>query len=143
MIIIFLVLVSLGTAAFIFINNKKLLLLKQQLLLVNNQNNNLKNKLSKFTSSKNLKFKFFTPNNTGGILKENTSVYISPIESSVLIHKLNIKMEVYIIDMVENSKIVWYYVALPLDSNINSRGWVKKSDFTIFYNNSQSVSKKI
>ena len=143
MVIIFCLLTSLATITSIFISNKKLVLLKHQLHLISNQNNNLKNNLSKFTCAKNLEFKFLIPNYAAGILKENTNVYLSPIENSVLIHKLNIKMEVYIIDMVENCNKTWYYVSLPLDSNTNSRGWVQKTDFNIFYNNTQGISKKI
>lgn len=130
----------LAIISLIFINNKKILLLKQQLLLSNNQINKLKNKLSEI-SIKDIKLTFVTPDNIKGILKENTNVLLCPIKNSFVLHKTNIKMEVYIIDMVMYKNSTWYYVSLPLDKNINSRGWVNKSDFSIFYDNTKDISK--
>ena len=138
-VILFLI-AAIGIISFIFINNKKILLLKQQLLLANNQNNKLKSKLNEF-SLKDIKLTFITPDNIKGILNKNTNVLLCPIKNSTVLHKTNIKMEVYIIDMVTYKNTTWYYVSLPLDNNINSRGWVNKSDFSIFYDNTKNISK--
>ena len=128
-------------AGFIIYTIKKLVLLKQQLVISNNQINSLKNKLSHILPKGELKLKFLKPSNKGGIIKENSKVLIAPFENSLLLHKPNVKMEVYILDMVENKKSIWYYVALPLENNINSRGWVKASEFSILYSNSQDICK--
>lgn len=138
-VILFLI-AAIGIISFIFVTNKKVLILKQQLLLSNNQNNKLKSKINEF-SLKDIKLTFITPDNIKGILKENTNVLLCPIKNTTVLHKTNIKMEVYIIDMVTYKNTTWYYVALPLDKNINSRGWVNKNDFSIFYDNTKSVSK--
>lgn len=139
---IFLILVIAGVAGFIIYNNKKLVLLKQQLMISNNQINNLKTKLSGVCPSGKVQLKFLTPQNKGGIIKENSKVLISPIENSMTLHKPNVKMEVYIIDMVQNRSTIWYYVILPLENSINSHGWVKATDFSILYSYSQSVYRK-
>ena len=46
-------------------------------------------------------------------------------------------MEVYIIDEVKNNQTYWYYVSLPLDSNINSRGWICEEEFLTLYDNTK------
>jgi hypothetical protein len=66
---------------------------------------------------------------------------IAPIESSNLLQTTQVKMEVKILDKAEVLRDTWFYVALPIDSNINSRGWVKQSDFSLFYNNSRNITK--
>lgn len=139
---LFILLVTTASAVFFIYNNKKLILLKQQLMLTNSQNNTLQKKLSNYSYRKNIEIKFLQPTNKGGIINKDSSVLISPIDNSPVLHKSNMKMEVYIIDKAEYSNNIWYYVALPLENNINSRGWVKENDFSIFYDDSTSISKK-
>lgn len=142
LIFIFLIVILTGVAGFIIYSNKKLLLIKQQLMISNNQINNLKNKISRICPSGKIQLKFMIPHNKGGIIKENSKVLISPIENSLTLHKPNVKMEVYILDMVDHQSLTWYYVILPLENNINSHGWVRSIDFSILYNDSQMLYKK-
>lgn len=122
--------------------DRKQSILRRQLLVSNSQNNSLKSKLSKYNRTKDsIKIKYLNPNNPMGIIKEGTNVLVSPLEDSILLHKTNIKMEVRILDKAEILKQVWYYIALPVDSNINSRGWIKQSDFSLFYDNSKNITK--
>lgn len=122
--------------------NKKQVLLKKQILIINSQNNNLKSKLSKLTQKKNtIQIKYLSPNSPMGLIKEGSNILISPLEDSLLLHKSNIKMEVKILDKVEVLREVWYYIALPIDTNINCRGWVKQSDFSLFYSNCRTLTK--
>ena len=118
----------------IFYFDRKQSILKHQLLVANSQNNNLRSKLSKFTRTKeSIQIKYLIPTNYAGLLKEKSNVLIAPIESSNLLQTTQVKMEV--------KRDTWFYVALPIDSNINSRGWVKQSDFSLFYNNSRNITK--
>lgn len=129
--ILFLALTLIGSAILAIYYNKKILFLKHQLRILN--------KTSPKTN-RNIRLTFFVPNSRGGIIKENSRVLISPLSQSQTLHKAKIKMEVYIIDMAKDYNNTWYYVSLPLDNNINSRGWVKSTDFSIMYSNSNSVS---
>lgn len=138
--IIFLILI-IALIITIFYFDRKQAILKHQLLVANSQNSNLKSKLSKFTKSKDsIKIKYHVPTSYVGLLKENSKVLIAPIENSSLLQTTQIKMEVKILDKAEILRDTWFYVALPIDSNINSRGWVKQSDFSLFYNNSRNIT---
>lgn len=141
--IIFLILlIALISTVFYF--DRKQAILKHQLLVANNQNSSLRSKLSKLSKSTtdSIKIKFSVPTNYIGLLKENSKVLIAPIENSTVLQKTQIKMEVKILDRAEVLRETWFYVALPIDSNINSRGWVKQSNFSLFYNNSKSITNR-
>lgn len=126
----------------IFYFDRKQSILKHQLLVANSQNNNLRSKLSKLTrSNDSIKIKFLIPTNYAGLLKEKSNVLIAPIDNSSLLQKTQVKMEVKILDTAEVLRETWLYVALPIDTNINSRGWVKQSDFSLFYDSSKNITK--
>jgi len=115
--------------------DKKESILKHQLVVSNNYNKRLKDDLSKYGGTKNnIKIEFSTPIKFLGIIKEETSIFLCPIQNTILMHRTAIKMEVNIIDQCKINNSIWFYVTLPLDSSINCRGWVKSIDFTIFYN---------
>lgn len=114
--------------------DRKYSILKHQLLVSNNYNRSLKEKLSRYGSNKsNIKVIFSTPSKLLGIIKEGTSIFLCPIENTLLMHRTNIKMEVHILDQCRINNSIWFYVTLPTDSNINCRGWVTSMDFTMFY----------
>lgn len=126
----------------VFYYENKLVTLRRQLLVANSQNNNLRGKYTRATKRKEkLQIRYLQPSSSLGITKEGTSLYASPLEDSDVLQQPNIKMEVRILDKAEVFKQVWYYISLPVDTNINSRGWVKHSDFTLIYNNSKNVTK--
>ena len=131
--ILFIILIA--TIFFIIVYyDRKYSILKHQLIVSNNYNRNLKEKLSKHGSNKsNIKVEFSTPSKLLGIIKEETSIFLCPIENTILMHRTNIKMEVNILDQCRINNSIWLYVTLPTDSNINCRGWVKSIDFTMFY----------
>lgn len=142
--IIFLILIL--CIIFIFIScDKKVATLKKQLIVANNQNTSLRAKLSKYSSlsDNNIQVKFLNLNNNIGLINSNTNILIAPISGFNIINKSVVKMEVAILDKVEIKSKVWYYVSLPLDSNINSRGWVREEDFFSFYNSNNISSNSI
>ena len=131
--ILFIILIA--TIFFIIVYyDRKYSILKHQLIVSNNYNRNLKEKLSRYGSNKsNIKVEFSTPSKLLGIIKEGTSIFLCPIENTLLMHRTNIKMEVHILDQCRINNSIWFYVTLPTDSNINCRGWVTSMDFTMFY----------
>ncbi|MDZ5016618.1 hypothetical protein GNF72_15555, partial [Clostridium perfringens] len=60
---------------------------------------------------------------------------------SQLIRKINIRMEVGILDSAEVTKQIWYYVNLPIDNCMNCRGWINSKEFSMFYSESSSITK--
>ncbi|MDO5039828.1 hypothetical protein [Clostridium sp.] len=124
----------------IFSYEKKLNLSRKQLIVANSQINKLKKYApSHYNTKGGLSIKFSYPENNFGIIKENSKVFISPLDNSYIIQILNVKMEVKILDKAEVGKDTWYYISLPIDSNINSRGWIKSTCFSYLYSNSNSV----
>ena len=142
--IIFLILIS--CIIFIFIScDKKVATLKKQLLVANNQNTSLRAKLYKYSGliDNNIQVKFLNLYNNTGLINSNTDILIAPISGISVLNKSVVKMEVIILDKVEIKNKIWYYVSLPLDSNVNSRGWVREEDFYSFYNSNNTSSNSI
>ena len=142
--IIFLILIS--CIIFIFIScDKKVATLKKQLLVANNQNTSLRAKLYKYSGliDNNIQVKFLHLYNNTGLINSNTDILIAPISGISVLNKSVVKMEVIILDKVEIKNKIWYYVSLPLDSNVNSRGWVREEDFYSFYNSNNTSSNSI
>ena len=142
--IIFLILISF--IIFIFIScDKKVATLKKQLLVANNQNTSLRAKLYKYSGliDNNIQVKFLNLYNNTGLINSNTDILIAPISGISVLNKSVVKMEVIILDKVEIKNKIWYYVSLPLDSNVNSRGWVREEDFYSFYNSNNTSSNSI
>lgn len=126
----------------IFYYSKEQSILRHKLLVVNSQNTSLRSELAKYKKSKEpIKIKFSIPNNPMGIIKENSNILIAPIENSALLHKNKIKMEVRILDKAQIKNQSWYYISLPVDDDINSRGWIQQKDFSLFYDNSKNIRK--
>lgn len=139
--LIFLLLVLIILFVIFYYENKHTTL-RRQLIVANSQNNNLRSKYAKVNKRKeSLQIRYMQPSNSLGITKEGTLLYASPLDDSVVLQKPSVKMEVRILDKAEVFKQTWYYIALPVDTNINSRGWVKQSDFTLLYNNSKNITK--
>lgn len=139
--VIFLILIL--CIVFIFISfDKKVAILKKQLLVANNQNTSLRAKVANYSSDREcVQIKFFMcPCNTG-LINSNCNVFIAPLRSSCILNKSPVKMEVKLLDKAHVRGENWYYVSLPLDSNINSRGWVNENDFASFYNSSTNIIK--
>lgn len=127
----------------VFYYQNKQLILRHQLIATNSHNNNLKSKYNKaIYYKKNVEILYMTPKNTLGLIREGTILQSSPLRDSAILQKTNIKMEVRILDKAKVCNETWYYIALPIDSNINSRGWVNACDFTLIYNNSTNVTKR-
>ncbi|PRR79971.1 hypothetical protein [Clostridium vincentii] len=126
----------------IFYYDRKYSLLKHQLIVSNKSNSSLKEKLSKYGIDKStIKVAFSTPSKLLGIIKEKTSIFLCPIENTILMHRTNIKMEVHILDQCIINNTIWFYVDLPTDSNINCRGWVMSINFLTFYDTLPSITE--
>ena len=128
----------------------KLSLARKEQMIASNQYIALREHYRKLSKSKfnsnirrniNLSIKFLTPISKAGITKPNISLYIAPLYDSPNIKDINIRMEVSILDSAEINGETWFYVVLPIDSNVNCRGWINKNDFFTIYSNSRNVSK--
>ena len=99
-------------------------LLKSQLSILRDKYNKL------LESRKNYLLEFLTVDNQYGLLPMNTNTYLFPDKNAPVLKTLDIGMQAGILEKVVIDDSIWYYVALPLDSNINSRGWVTEDSFS-------------
>ena len=113
--------------------------LKHNLILVTQYNEKLKKELC-MNKSKNICAKFSTPLNTYGILNEGIQIYIAPLENSSVINSIKEEMQVDILDECTLSDVTWFYINLPLDSDVNCHGWVKKCNFSMLCSNKNEIT---
>lgn len=141
---------ALGIAGGYFYFDYKLSIARKQQMIATNQYTILRanyKKLAKsrstnnFSSNTNISVKFSTPISKAGITNPNISLYLAPLYDAPAIRNINIRMEVSILDSAEVNNETWFYVALPIDSTINSRGWINKNNFSTIYSNSKDVAK--
>ncbi|WP_315080311.1 hypothetical protein [uncultured Clostridium sp.] len=135
--LLFIIVVA-GSLLFLIYNyENKISLVKKQLIASQEQFYKLKAKYDQLNSLKNNpSIMFLDLTEHTGLLTKDSMVYLSPNELAPTLQKLDISMEVYILDKALCDKIVWYYVSLPIDTNINSRGWVKENSFSNFLDKS-------
>ena len=112
--------------------------LKHKLVVIAQHNETLKKELC-MNKAANLSAKFPTPLNNSGILNEGVNIYIAPLNNSSVINKNKVKTQVDILDECTLSDITWFYISLPLESDVNCHGWVKKNDFSMLCSNTQDI----
>lgn len=109
---------------------RKLAMAKKRLLSTSNQFYNIRNQYrNSFSKLENINIRFLTPPIKTAITNNNIDMFLAPLPNSPKLKKLEIKMEVNILDTAIINNTLWYYVNLPIDSQYNCRGWVKDSDF--------------
>ncbi|GIM30582.1 hypothetical protein CPJCM30710_32480 [Clostridium polyendosporum] len=137
-IIILLLLLALACTYLYF--DKKLTAIKHQLFFINKQYKALKNKYSaKYKSSPNVYVKYSIPSCSSGVTQSNAILFLAPIATSPVINNINEKLQVTILDEAEINNEKWFFVSLPLSTNVNSKGWIKKTDFSLIFSNSKEV----
>lgn len=140
----------LGIASGYYYFDYKLSIARKQQMIASNQYTALRENYKKIIKTKSepnisrntsISIKFITPVSKAGITNSNISVYIAPLYDSPILKNINIRMEANILDSAIIDNQTWFYVTLPIDTNINSRGWINKNDFSTIYSNSKSVEK--
>lgn len=127
----------LGAAGFLFLKNmdNKFVELQKSNMLLRSQLNKLKKESSdtkNSISSVNLNIEFLPSPNRFCLIPQNTAVKLCPIETSHTIRTLSSGMECKILEKAKISSLNWYYVSLPVEGNVNSRGWIKESSILNF-----------
>lgn len=139
--IIILILIAALVGMYLYFDYK-FSMLRKKLMLTSNQYNKMSKNYNKIKrQASGIEVKFSTPTSKIGITTNRANVYLAPMVSSPLIKKLNIRMEVNILDKADLDSETWYYINLPVDTNLNCRGWIKENDFSILENNSKAVKQ--
>lgn len=129
-----------GAVFFLVYNyENKISLIKKQLIASQKQFLTLKSKYNELNTLQNTpSIIFLDLTELKGLLTKDSIVYLYPNELAPTLQVLYMSMEVSILDKSLFNETIWYYVSLPLDTNINSRGWVKETSFSAFFNPSSS-----
>lgn len=134
------ILLILAILIIVFYFNKKVLDLRQQYISLNRQYVNVREKYSKeYRSTNNVSIIYNSINSFEAITNPNINVYLGPITACPILNTITDKIKVSILDEAACNNEIWYYVRLPINSNVNSKGWIKKSDFSIILNNSSEI----
>lgn len=107
--------------------NQKLSTQKTQLKIISRQNREFKSKIESARSAEGpIIIKYKTPLFKSGTTKEVCSLYLSPLENSLVLSNLVKITPVEIQDCAEIFDISWYEVSIKSQTNINNKGWIKK-----------------
>ncbi|MBE6070493.1 MAG: hypothetical protein E7208_00875 [Clostridium butyricum] len=137
MVIILLILILLGLGTgFFFINKyeKTISSLRLNLMMTQKQLDVLIKQQK--SSDKNFLIEFLDIDTNYGILTESSRIYLSPNSNSPCLYVNSESITVNIIEKALIDNAIWYYVNLPINSNINSKGWAINSSFSSVYNES-------
>lgn len=91
-------------------------------------------------SNKNFTIEFLELDYIYGTLKDSSSIYLAPNSTYPCLYINNEPLEIRIIEKASVENNIWYYVQLPIDSNINSKGWVISSSLSNLYSEPLSTT---
>lgn len=117
---------------------------KKKLNLITSQYNSIK-KSTLFEKSlfKNLKLQYSKSPYTYGITSADIKVNYLPIDGFKTLIEIKEPLELYILEQCINNSEIWFYVDLKMQNNINSRGWIKKNDFSILRDESVPMNSNL
>ncbi|GFP78536.1 MULTISPECIES: hypothetical protein [Clostridium] len=141
LIIIFLLILVIACMYLYF--DRKLSFSRQQYLLLSNQHKALREKYNSLNSSlTNISIRYLNTTTSNGVTLEGVFLMLSPLEKGPIINKITQKLQVRILEEAEVSNQIWYFVSLPLNTDFNSKGWLRKSDFSLLFSSSQDVMNR-
>lgn len=133
-----------GCGYMFFYFDSKLKVYKRQLMAANNQVTKTQGKPSsdtlktQSTTPKEVQIVYNAPTYKYGITLPYTAVYLAPVENSYIVNKLKDKLQVEILYEAEINKQTWFFISLGLDTNVNSKGWVRKAQVSMYIDDSTS-----
>lgn len=134
-IFILIIIILSGGTAFFFINKftKTISSLKLDLLMTKKQLSSVINN-RKPPDNKDFIINFLDCEYSYGNLNSSTNIYLYPDHNSPSLTKISDALIVSIIDKVIVHDSTWYYVKLPIDSDINIKGWVIENSLLNLFN---------
>jgi hypothetical protein len=129
--ILFIALLIFSLFSYFYYNNK-IIMIRKQLLLNTKQYESLKRKYKNIKVDNIVSVKYYVPAYKTGVISNNTQLHIAPLDNSQVLRNIAPNTKVSILDSSEVNNEVWYYINLPIKSNINCRGWISSKNFNIF-----------
>ncbi|VYT97456.1 hypothetical protein [Clostridium tertium] len=121
--------------------NKKIELLRKQLMISRRKSYNSYSSTKRLNTEKVI-VKFSIPTYKSCSIKPSTNLYLSPLNSSIVLKTIISSIEAGVLDCADCNNETWFYVNIPSSDDINCRGWVNSKDISIFYSSTSSISKK-
>lgn len=98
----------------------------KQIILLRTQNDRLKNKIIKSDyTSQDIKIKYMDPPFESGTTCMKCSLYLCPVENSIILAYLEAETMVNVHDCAEISGVTWFQVSFPCEEGINNKGWLQ------------------
>lgn len=135
---IFIILICLCATGFMFFYfDSKIKESKRTILTLNNYINKLKlsNKNQKTNNNsiiEEISIYYTNSPYQYGITLPNTKIFLAPINNSPIVNKLITPTQIKIIEQCEINKEIWYWSDLNINSTLNSKGWIKKEEISLF-----------
>ena len=145
--LMFIILACIGTTTFMFFYfDLKIKEYKRNILALNNQVYKLKTSCKKqqkveTNHLKEVSIHYRKSNFYYGITLAYTNVYLAPLNDSPIVNRIKDSIQVKIIYECELNKEIWYFIDLGLNTTVNCKGWIKKSQFSIFIDNQMPLPK--
>ena len=137
-IVIFILL--LGIAGMYLFFGNQLSSMKQQLHFTSRSYKNLRDDvINKTKLESKIIIKFNIPTSNIGFIdsKNKVKVFLAPYNHAPIINEIRERIQVRILDEAESDNDTWYYVILPVNTNVNSKGWIRKRYFNLIMNEIQ------
>lgn len=141
------ILACIGATIFMFFYfDSKVKEYKRNILTLNNQIYKLRTSAKKQQKDNSIHLKeisiyYRKPNFDYGVTLPYTTVYLSPLNDGFIVNRLKDKLQVKIMEECELNKEIWYFVDLGLNTTLNCKGWIKKSQFSIFIDKQINLPK--
>ena len=100
---------------------------RRKIMFLSYQLEELKNKIKEQNTFMNeISIIYKCPDAHSAAIIGTTNLFIAPLETSIVLSKLNDGTKVEILDSAEVLNMLWYEILLPSQTKINNKGWVKK-----------------
>ena len=78
-----------------------------------------------------MNIKYTEPPYKNGYTTENSILYLSPLEDSPVVYKINKAVKVNVIDSSEILNLKWYEVSIPSINGARLKGWMKEAEIKL------------
>lgn len=105
---------------------------RRQILLLSRQLDYLRSKSNKQSNNySTVNIKYSEPTYKNGYTTENSTIYLSPLEESPVVYKINKALKVNVVDLAEILNSKWYEVSIPSVNGTRIKGWMKEAEIKL------------
>ena len=126
-IIIIMLLLAAPVIVYVYFSDK-LARQQRQLMFITRQNNELKNNMTRQKLlNEHVNVTYAYPGFVRGIISDYCNLYLSPMENSPILGKVDIGTQIEVLDSAQLVDCIWYEISLPTSVRVNNKGWIKEN----------------